>query len=106
MTHTPGQWSMRERYIRILDSTVTMDVFAITAHSGDDTICEIPMGDNSVAESNARLIAAAPELFEACRDALHQISTDSDLETVTGADKYKTIETGLRAAIAKAEGRE
>ena len=81
MSHTKGPWSMRERYIEILDSTVTMDVFAVTANRAEDTVCEIPM-DASNAEANARLIAAAPDLLEACRHMimewrLHGSLTDS-----------------------------
>ena len=50
-------------------------------------------------ESNARLIAAAPELLAACTRALGFVDSMPDNDNVGLADC-------LRAAIAKAEGRE
>ena len=61
-----------------------------------------PAGDGDLpAEANARLIAAAPELLEACREALALIS-EFELEALDGRDEVPDL---LRAAIAKAEGR-
>jgi hypothetical protein len=51
---------------------------------------------------DAELIAAAPDLLEACTSVLHQLSTDSDLETITGRDKYAYLVEYLRGVIAKA----
>jgi len=96
MSYTRGPWNMRERYIEILDSTVTLDVFAVTANRAEDTICEIPMGDDSTAEANARLIAASPELLEACRHMIMEWRLHGSL-----TDSARVGE----AAIAKAEGR-
>jgi hypothetical protein len=45
--------------------------------------------------ADARLIAAAPELLEACKDALRDLIAD-------GHEHYRVVDT-LRAAIAKAE---
>lgn len=101
MSHTKGPWSMRERYIRVLDSTVTLDVFAVTANRGEDTVCEIPMGDDSTAEANARLIAAGPELLEAAKAALARFQEDH----CDGHHEQHPASL-LEAAIAKAEGRQ
>lgn len=57
--------------------------------------------------ANARLIAAAPELLEACKMALTQIM-GSDIQGVwlNAPNKPEiTPESVLRAAIAKAEGK-
>jgi hypothetical protein len=96
MSHTKGPWSMRERYIRILDSTVTLDVFAVTANRGEDTVCEIPMGDDSTAEANARLIAASPELLETLKEAQVRIFM---------ADGSSELYERIRVLLNKIEGR-
>jgi hypothetical protein len=98
MKHTPGPW--------IIYKAADGDSW-IGTEAGDDRIATL--GGNmspKEEEGNANVLAAAPELLEACEDVLHQIGTDSDLENITGAAKYKTLEVKLRAAIAKAEGRE
>ncbi len=46
----------------------------------------------------------AVDLLTVCEDLLHQISTDSDLETITGAKEYKALENRLRIIIANATG--
>jgi len=81
---TPGPWTINE----------WSGDFQIGP--GAELVCEVPKGHGSQrleAEANARLIAAAPDLLEACK----RIAVDGfgvpigDLEF-------------LRAAIAKAEG--
>jgi len=51
----------------------------------------VPPGRDDIAEANARLIAAAPDLLEACRKALTCASINSDVAAL------------IRAAITKAE---
>jgi hypothetical protein len=46
----------------------------------------------------------AADLLSTCESLLHQISTDSDLETVTGARTYAALERQLRMVIANAKG--
>lgn len=60
---------------------------------------------NDEAQANARLISAAPDMLSFIESMLHQLSTDSDLETITGAAKYKMLEQLAREIIAKAEGK-
>ena len=42
---------------------------------------------------------ATHRLFRACEDCLHQLSTDSDLDSVTCPDKYRALVDTLRKAI-------
>lgn len=93
ITHTPAPWTIFNKvrpalhiqHVPILEggsprSICEMDFYAI---------CLRP----SESEANARLIAASPELLEACRKASTCMSIpDSVMEII-------------RAAIAKAEGR-
>lgn len=67
-------------------------------------ICKIATGEDKAQEvANARLIAAAPELLEACRAVL---ANAEDAESTCDDDgkEYSDI-AKLRAVIAKAEGR-
>ena len=76
-------------------------LFPVT--TGDETIAYLPwepLADNARQEelrANARLIAAAPELLEACKAAFIALPM---------ADRYAEQNAMLKAAIAKAEGRE
>ena len=84
--HTPGPWTAEppsEREYRRCWSIWPTDASGHVAH----------ITQSSRDESNARLIAAAPELLDALRLVL---AHDGAL---TGADW-----TAIRAAIAKAEG--
>lgn len=88
MAHTPGPWG------------VNADHFV---ESGDGTlICDPhiePDGDPPELESNAALLAAAPDLLEACRDVLPFLQAQAEL----GLDVVTEIEA-MERAIAKADG--
>lgn len=56
-------------------------------------------GDNLIAEANARLIAAAPDLLTACRATLAHMHDDE-----TDAPTAAQLTEQLTRAIAKAEG--
>ena len=58
-------------------------------------------------KANARLIATAPELLEACKEAqawLFDMQTDSPYRAGTNKTFYEPILDILNKAIAKAEG--
>jgi hypothetical protein len=104
MTHTPGPWAVEqpsgnEGEAEVI-STPTRTV-GWTASTWDDDEGE----DVVTAEdkANARLIAAAPELLDAARIALAMMGGDDD-----GPDDDDMFDVWqkVRAAIAKAEGRE
>ena len=87
MSHTPGPWFVREP-----DGDEHTEVYA----EKTGAVC-YPEHDD------AYLIAAAPEMLAACREALSAItyllSNDDD------DPNYEDTLTTLAAAIAKAEGR-
>ncbi len=89
--HTPGPWRQNDHpqrgnqlYVRIGSGCANAIV------ERKDTFGKV--SDEDIA--NARLIAAAPDLLEACRQMLFDVFEDVHPETVKQA----------RAAIAKAEG--
>lgn len=96
MNHTLGPWKVN-----------------FAQHRGDYSIdnnnssVEIARTSN---RDDARLIAAAPELLEALKSAVarldgHERDEDSD-DDCPRCGKYTVMLGGLRAVIAKAEGRE
>lgn len=89
MTHTPGPWRIGPKH---KDGT-----FAIHAGKASVVHCTPFGSSNGHAEANARLIAAAPELLEACK-AIFDYYDEDDL-MVGDIEK-------LRAAIAKATNNE
>ena len=117
--HTPGPWKVEptlrpdwdddplgEYTVQPAADRLTERYFATDGDSPDNEYtAEIGTAqlDAIHAENaaNARLIAAAPELLEACRIALEELNLWAD----TGADQEYSIGF-LEAAIAKAEGGE
>jgi hypothetical protein len=103
VTHTPGPWRI-EQGVYIMPPE----------NSTQFSICK--MGGIQREESrkaNARLIAAAPELLEACKALLLALDGDGEmagiLDTTDGyygwGQVTKDIRDAAYAAIAKAEGR-
>lgn len=85
-----------------IDGSVSMgnlDVFQTDMRLGDYRVCMIDCDDETVSEqdlaTNARLIAAAPDLLAALIDAV---------EALSEANYYPSELKRFRAAIAKAEG--
>ncbi len=109
--HTPGPWNPvtgqgahhRDIYIRHGERQPdgTWPAVAKCTSTG--------IGARVVVEANARLIAAAPDLLAACRDAASQIDylrrRLSDKERRFTAPTTNKVEESILAAIAKAEGR-
>lgn len=89
--HTPGPWS-------ILDGAILSD--KINAY-GNFHIARFDRGDDpNTAEdyANARLIAAAPDLLEACKKYVGELEIDD-----IGQRDMEGAEKAIRAAIAAAE---
>lgn len=90
MKHTKGEWKW------INQTTQSGDYYKVTGEAV--SVCNITTRDSKQAEANAKLIAAAPELLEACEQAFNmcdmlRMPTESDL---------KNMATFLKAAINKA----
>ena len=85
--HTPGPWSVDpELPHRVIDDE-------------HNTICDTAQGFGwTTAHANARLIAAAPELFDACKKAVAALDS-----LVPGRGGCGDAYDALFSAIAKAE---
>lgn len=83
--HTPGPWYVDGVYI----------------NSAAGLICEIPTSfdDDPLAEPDARLIAAAPDLLEAAQKVIDEAAR------MAMTTRRRKIFDNLAAVIAKAEGR-
>lgn len=92
--HTPGPWEVMFAGSSKAGQPFKIDeAYVYAPNTQDDTaICAdiIDPVTQEISEANARLIAAAPDLLEAC-----QLALDSD---------DKAVRRFLRAAIAKAKG--
>ena len=96
VTHTPGPWHMDT-----IKGFPTAIGVGLEPESGARAIAILSRDSHSSKEhqeANARLIAAAPELLEACTAALDRLSV-----IPTFSPDRKAIAL-LQAAIAKAEG--
>lgn len=85
--HTPGPWHV--------SSNTAQDLVC----AGDEVVADCTTGDlPDISIANARLIAAAPELLEACKSLLPEGWDDGVMDHMPGVKI-------ARLAIAKAEGR-
>jgi len=87
MTHSPAPW-------RIVYNDIIYD-------ANDDTVVEYYRLAKYPAD--AALIAAAPELLEACKNALSYMEVYNQVSP-TLSEYEKNIANSLRSLIAKAEG--
>ena len=110
--HTPGPWAVRPHW----SDDSKLEVFP-TRPDQDCTvgawaeIAEVSEGgDGETAEANARLIAAAPDLLEACKRAEEFIRNGIELGFIRmpnagTLDPAHDTPGIIDAALAKAEGR-
>jgi len=92
MKHTPGPW--------VIDWNVSrLDVFSSDAATLVATLRRSTLSDgiDKTAISNARLIAAAPDLLEALEDCLRVVE-------FLASDSCPTTIQNAKAALAKATG--
>ena len=106
MPHTPRPWNMQKREPG--DKTIFVSQPADGYHRLRAEI-DCDDCDTETAEANARLIAAAPELYEACKKAAygtHHPACKCKREYSANPERYCTCWVAMaQAAIAKAEGR-
>lgn len=89
--HTPGPWVADKRWIRPQDGTI---------NNGIAIVLDWPAHNDTVADANARLLAAAPDLLA----ALNKIVDAAEARySECGSDNHPAI-AAARAAIAKATG--
>jgi hypothetical protein len=97
--HTPGPWSIQGQWQLKTDTGEWVDAECVEAPKWGiigawvDASCD-------EAAANARLVAAAPELLEACKSMLSSGGLIGDRPDVLSAVQK------LRRAVAKAEGRD
>ena len=111
MKHTPGPWHVGNEQDYQVDRYVKRAEWARIRGTDGGLVAKVesvhPTGkrqstDFDVEHANANLIAAAPELLAACRDALFVLENITSLDFSNGGDaKVRKI---IRDAIAKAEG--
>ncbi len=91
--HSQGPWMTQ-----VDETPFTVE----SANATDPAICELLPRDADVYteedEANARLIAAAPDLLEACRRAVRLLEQRENVEPLVDSTLQQ-----VRAAIAKAE---
>jgi hypothetical protein len=109
---TPGPWivtgDLQDGYLRIRDAA-SEEVLATTDDGGHvDPQFAI---DDDIIEANARLIAAAPELYEALETAARRFRDYEQIHRLKGteegylkADKNADLAIYCEAALAKARG--
>lgn len=91
MSHTPGPWTAEGS---IIGADRTVVAYRVNRPAG---------GNQRVEDANARLIAAAPDLLEACKlakDRITELANDADCCWLDWPGAYE-----IDAAIARAEGR-
>lgn len=105
--HTPGPWAVRRwswptQVEGSIHQVISADSFptAFVPAWDKPEPGEVEAGDE--ARANARLIAAAPELLEACKLI---VSAFDALKPASAARNEPLQINAARAAIAKAEGR-
>ena len=92
MPHTPGLWYTHPK------PNALQALIYVEGTGKDIAVCYDPR--------DAHLIASAPALLDIAEDCLHQLSTDSDLDEILGAPKYRALVETLRGAIACATGKD
>lgn len=113
-THTPGPWQSSEMTMIAKDWAALNRGKLNIVVRGSDVIAAVWCGDdrNTTEAANARLIAAAPDMIEALRQA--EVALASELDMRNAADDVQDAKyhvpvapalEAVRAAIAKAEGR-
>jgi hypothetical protein len=93
--HTLGIWKMREVWVNF-----ALRKWEVGAGDYEDEWCRERVAEVFTSD-DARLIAAAPDLLEACKASLIAIPAAE-----YPGDPVGKIANGIRAAIAKAEGKQ
>ena len=98
MTHTPGPWTVKP-------SKAKTQVTKIAENGSYDFICDTLSGPFYLEEcqANARLIASAPDLLEAC-EAMQKALYEHHLLDVKKHFSLCVADAAMGTAIARAKG--
>lgn len=104
--HTPGPWMIEAI---VPENHMGRDYFVVPKDNSEDWVAKIAGGE--CREANARLIAASPELYEACRSyhyavvAMVTASNGGDLSCIAkAAENLRSIAIETESILAKSEG--
>lgn len=115
--HTPGPWTARQVFANRWNIEVQREgLVPLTLGHVATTVLEVGTGDAAVTGANARLIAAAPEMYEALdwyaeiARQMQRATLYMDSQTMLHLMKELALDGGrranqARAAVAKSEGR-
>jgi len=95
--HNPGPW-------RVDGEAHDMAGSAIIRDAGGFPVASTRSWIKEQHDANARLVAAAPDLFKACKRQVVNIEQWLETGVPASADESQQIYNALKAAIAKAEG--
>jgi len=104
--HTPGPWRTIESTDKTMRTVVGPD-FPGQGYIADVNLCRTNDAQDVDGEANARLIAAAPAMYEALQDAYEKLcylAPDKFDDEEHAANWQRDLSTML-AALAQAEGR-
>jgi hypothetical protein len=110
---TPGPWQLNERYEGREEATITANTGLWSGDSATPDgwfICQVFGGLSGEETANARLIAAAPELFDVV-EVVCNIANDSGLKAEIlkairphEQPSFEALLAAARSALAKATG--
>jgi hypothetical protein len=110
--HTPGPWTWRMGPSNLYRAHERRLITKLHCDDGGSAAPIAKMdeaygGDYLVAEANARLLAAAPQMLEALKTANAAInpSDRQGISLLTWNERLKVATVAIHAAIVKAEGR-
>ncbi len=101
MSYTKGHWIVRGNKIFIENSTKSIATIHVVKNYEDVTFNPI---EDTEAIANAKLIAAAPMLLDACQNALRDIQKLNMALGKEGKHGYDLLENELNEAINSAIG--
>ena len=99
MPHTYADWSLSGDLI-VGPAYQPPNPKADLCHHPIAKLCWNFDGDRN---ANGLLIVQAPKMLQVLESVYHQLATDSDLDTITGAAKYTELTRLVGQAIADAE---
>ncbi len=109
VTHTKGPWRQSNNELGYLTFDILADnlgwpnigiATTVDARFSDPSLGTVAL-DRDTCNANARLIAAAPTLLEACQKVYNWLNTDEMVHSLLELPEW---EAELRAAIAQAKG--